>query len=187
MASTADIRNGLCINFNHDIFQIIEFLHVKPGKGAAFVRCKLKSLTTGKVLDHTFPSGTSLEDVRVERRNYQYLYPDEFGLNFMNNETFEQVIIPDGMIDGQELLKEGQDVEILFHAETEKPLTCELPVHIVLEITDAEPGVKGNTATNASKNATLETGATIQVPLFVNPGEKIKIDTRNKSYIERVK
>ena len=187
MASTSDIRNGLCINFNHDFWQITEFLHVKPGKGNAFVRCKLKSLTTGKVLEHTFPSGATLDDVRVERRTYQFLYPDEFGFNFMNNETFEQVSIPEDMVDGKELMKEGQEVEILFHAETEKPLMCELPAHIVLEVIDAEPGVRGNTATNATKNATVETGAIIQVPLFVDAGEKIKVDTRTKSYIERVK
>jgi elongation factor P len=187
MASTADIRNGLCIDFNHDIWQFIEFLHVKPGKGNAFVRSKLKSLTTGKVVEHTFPSGATLNEVRVERRTYQFLYPDEFGYNFMNNETFEQVSIPEAMIDGKQFLKEGQEVEILLHADTERPLICELPTHITLEIIEAEPGVKGNTATNASKNATLETGANIQVPLFVEPGDKIKIDTRTKSYVERVK
>jgi elongation factor P len=187
MASTSEIRNGLCIDFNHDIWQIIEFLHVKPGKGNAFVRSKLKSLTTGKVLEHTFPSGATLNEVRVERRVYQYLYMDEFGYNFMNVETFEQVSIPEVMIDGTQFLKEGQEVEILLKADDEKPLLCELPAHIVLEIIDSEPGVKGNTATNASKNATLETGAGIQVPLFVNIGDKIKIDTRTKSYVERVK
>ena len=187
MASTADIRNGLCIDFNHDIWQFVEFLHVKPGKGNAFVRSKLKSLTSGKVVEHTFPSGATLNEVRVERRVYQFLYPDEFGFNFMNNETFEQVSIPEDMIDGKQFLKEGQEVEILFHADTERPLLCELPTHIVLEVIEAEPGVKGNTATNATKNATLETGATIQVPQFVDAGEKIKIDTRTKSYVERVK
>jgi elongation factor P len=187
MATTADIRNGLCIDMNNDIWQIIDFQHVKPGKGNAFVRTRIKSLTTGKVLDNTFPSGHTIYPVRIERRTYQFLYRDETGYHFMNNETFDQVTLDDDMVEGKEFYKEGQEIDILFHAETEKPLFCELPAHIVLEITYAEPGVKGNTATNAYKNATLETGASIQVPLFVDAGDKIKIDSRTFEYIERVK
>ena len=187
MANTADIKKGLCIDLNNDIWQIVDFQHVKPGKGNAFVRTKLKSLTTGKVLENTFPSGATINPVRVERRTYQYLYHDETGYNFMNNETFDQVTLDEDMVEGKEFFKEGQEIDILFHAETEKPLFCELPPHIVLEVTFAEMAVKGNTSTNAFKNATVETGATIQVPLFVEEGDRIKIDTRTFEYVERVK
>lgn len=187
MATTADMRNGLCLEMNNDVWQVVEFLHVKPGKGNAFVRTKLKSLTTGKVVENTFSSGSNLDVVRVERRTCQFLYSDEYGMHFMNNETFDQVTLNNEMVEGREFIKEGQEVDILFHSDTEKPLLCELPAHIILAITFAEPGVKGNTATNAYKNATVETGANIQVPLFVEEGDKIKIDTRTLSYIERVK
>lgn len=187
MASTADIRNGLCIEFNHDLFQIIEFQHVKPGKGAAFVRTKLKSLNTGKVLDHTFPSGHKITTARIERRPYQYLYQDDMGYHFMNLETFEQIQLQENLVNAPQFLKEEQEVEILFHAEKEIPLVCELPQHVVMEITYTEPGVKGDTATNVTKPATVETGAEVKVPLFVEQGEKIKIDTTTGSYMERVK
>ena len=187
MASTADIKNGLCMVFNHDIYKVIEFLHVKPGKGPAFVRTKLKSLTNGKVVDQTFPSGHKLETVRVERRKYQFLYKDGEDCHFMNDETYEQTMIEEKMIDNADLMKEGSYVEILFHADEERPLTIDLPQYITLEVTYTEPGHKGNTATNASKPATVETGAEIRVPIFINEGDKIKIDSRNKSYQERVK
>lgn len=187
MATTSDIRNGLCIHHNNDIFSIVEFQHVKPGKGNAFVRTKLKSLTTGKVLDHTFPAGHKIDEVRVERRNYQYLYKDEFGFHFMNNDTYEQISIDGAMIDRAELLKDGSEVEILIQADNELPLTVDLPQHIILEVTYTEPGVRGDTATNASKPATVETGAEIRVPLFINAGDRVKIDTRTGMYLERVK
>jgi elongation factor P len=160
---------------------------VKPGKGAAFVRTKLKSLTTGRVIDNTFPAGHKIDDVRVERRKYQFLYQDEMGYNFMDNETYDQVSIKEAMLERPDLLKEGMDIEILFHAEKDLPLTADLPPHIILEITDAEPGVRGDTATNVTKNATVETGANIKVPIFINVGDKIKIDTRTGEYLERVK
>jgi len=187
MASTADIKNGLCMVFNHDIYKVVEFLHVKPGKGPAFVRTKLKSLTNGKVVDQTFPSGHKLDVVRVERRKYQFLYKDGEDCHFMNDETYEQVMIEGKMIDNGDLMKEGSYVEILFHADEERPLTIDLPQYIVLEVTYTEPGQKGNTATNASKPATVETGAEIKVPIFINEGDKIKIDSRTRSYHERVK
>lgn len=187
MASTADIKNGLVIEFNNGLWSITEFLHVKPGKGAAFVRTKLKNLQTGKVLDHTFPSGTKLVTARVERRQYQFLYKDDTGYNFMNNETFEQVSLQEHLIDSPEFLREGDTVEVLVRAETEEFLTVELPQFVELEVTYTEPGVKGNTATNASKPATVETGAEINVPIFINQGEKIKVDTKQKAYVERVK
>lgn len=187
MATTADFRNGLCIEFNNDLYTIVEFQHVKPGKGGAFVRTKLKNLKTGKILPNTFNAGVKINIARVERRPYQYLYKDESGYHFMHGETFEQTFIPEDIINAPELLKEGQEVEIVFHADTETPLQCELPPFVELEIVYSEPGVKGDTATNTLKPATLETGAIVNVPLFIETGEKIKVDTRDKSYSERVK
>jgi len=187
MANTSEIRNGLCIDFNNDIWSVVEFQHVKPGKGAAFVRTKLKSLTSGKVVDNTFSAGHKIDIVRVERRKYQYLYKDDYGLNFMDNETFEQTTIDAKMIDNAHLLKEGGDVEILFHAAKEIPLQVELPQYIVFEVTYTEPGVRGDTATNATKPATVENGAEIKVPLFINEGDKVKVNTKDGSYVERVK
>ena len=187
MASTSDIKNGLCFVYNNDIYTVVEFQHVKPGKGAAFVRTKMKSMTNGRVLENNFPSGHKIDVVRVERRKSQYLFQDESGFNFMDNESFEQFSIPEEMSENSKLMKEGTEAEILFHAEKELPLTVELPLHVVLKIVYTEPGLKGDTATNAMKNATLETGAEIRVPLFVNEGDLIKIDTRTNSYIERAK
>jgi elongation factor P len=187
MATTADIRNGLCIKFNNDIYKIIEFLHVKPGKGPAFVRTKLKSLTNGKVLDNTFSAGHKIEEVRVETHTFQFLYAEGNDFHFMNNETFEQITLNKNVLDAPDLLKEGTNVMIQINAETEAPLSVDMPASIVLEVTYAEPGVKGNTATNATKPATVETGATVNVPLFINEGDKIKIDTATGNYMERVK
>ncbi len=188
MASTSDIKNGLTINYNGQLFTIIEFLHVKPGKGPAFVRTKLKNIKTGKVIDNTFNAGTKIETVRIERRPYQYLYKDDMGYNFMNTETFDQIPIDPAMIQNVDLMKEGQKIEINFHTETETPLTAELPAAVELEITYTIPGEKGNTASStAQKPATVETGAEIMVPLFINEGDVIKIDTKSRSYSERVK
>lgn len=187
MASTSDIKNGMTIHFNNDLYTFIEFLHVKPGKGAAFVRSKLRSVTTGKVLDNTFPSGAKIEEVRIEHRNYQYLYKDESGYHFMNNDTYEQIFIDEKLINGAPFLKEGQMCEIVFHADEERPLYCDLPARVELLVTYTEPGLKGDTATNATKPAKLETGAEIRVPLFINEGDMIRVDTRDGSYSERVK
>ncbi len=187
MANTSDIRNGLCLDYNHDIFSVVEFQHVKPGKGNAFVRTKLKSLTTGKVIDNTFPAGHKIKVVRVERRKFQFLYSDATGYHFMDNETYEQITIEEKMIENAKLLKEGLQIEILFHAEKEIPLTIDLPQYIELAVTYTEPGVKGDTATNAHKPATLETGAEVKVPLFINVDDVIKVDSRTNSYVERVK
>ncbi len=187
MATTADIRNGLVMSFNNDLFQIIEFQHVKPGKGNAFVRTKIKSLTSGKVIDNTFTSGASIFPVRVERRKYQFLYQDEMGFNFMDNETFDQISLPEKLIESADLMKEGQEVEILMNTENEAPLTCELPPFVELEITYAEPGIKGDTANNPRKPVNVSTGARIMVPMFIEQGEKIKVDTRTREYVERVK
>ncbi|WP_396589964.1 elongation factor P [Allomuricauda sp. R78024] len=187
MASTSDIRKGLCIKYNHDIFKIIEFLHVKPGKGPAFVRTKLKSVTTGKVIDNTFSAGHKIEDVRVETRSYQYLYAEGDTFHFMNTDDYNQISLEKSSLDAPDLLKEGQVVTILFNTEDSMPLSVDMPASVILEVTHAEPGVKGNTATNATKPATVETGARINVPLFINEGDKIKVDTEKGAYMERVK
>jgi elongation factor P len=170
-----------------ELYTIVEFQHVKPGKGPAFVRTKLKNLTTGKVISHTFDAGVKVDIARVERRPYQFLYKDDTGYHFMHSQTYEQVYITEDLINAPAFLKDGQDVEIVFHADTETPLYCELPPFVVLEITYTEPGMRGNTATNTLKDATVETGATVKVPLFINAGEKIKVDTRTGVYGERVK
>ena len=188
MATTADIKNGLCLEYNNDLYVIVQFQHVKPGKGAAFVRTKLKSLTTGKVIENTFNAGVKVNTARVERRPYQYLYEDDLGFNFMHMETFEQLRIQKEMIENADLFKEGQEVEVVVHADTESPLSVDLPAFVELEITYSEPGVRGDTSSStALKPATLETGATIMVPIFVEQGETIKVDTRDKSYSERVR
>ncbi len=187
MASTSDIRKGLCIKYNHDIFKIVEFLHVKPGKGPAFVRTKLKSVTTGKVIDNTFSAGHKIDDVRVETRSYQYLYADGDTFHFMNTDDYNQITLEKSSLDSPDLLKEGQVVTILFNTEDSMPLSVDMPASVILEVTHTEPGVKGNTATNATKPATVETGARINVPLFINEGDKIKVDTEKGAYVERVK
>ncbi|GMN08816.1 elongation factor P [Croceitalea sp. MTPC9] len=187
MASTSDIRKGLCIKYNHDIYKIIEFLHVKPGKGPAFVRTKLKSVSTGKVIDNTFSAGHKIEDVRVETRSYQYLYPEGDTYHFMNTDDYNQITLQKETLDAPDLLKEGEVVKVLFNTEDSMPLSVEMPASVILEVTESEPGVKGNTATNATKPATVETGARINVPLFINEGDKIKIDTEKGAYLERVK
>ena len=187
MATTADIRNGLVIEYNDDLFSIVEFQHVKPGKGPAFIRTKLKNLKTGRVIPNTFDSGVRINIARVERRKYQYLYKDDSGYHFMNTETFDQTYIAEDLINAPGFLKEGQEVEILFHADTETALTCELPTYVVLKVTYTEPGFRGNTATNALKVGTVETGATVRIPLFIEAGETIRVDTRSGEYSERVK
>ncbi|MBL6964276.1 MAG: elongation factor P [Bacteroidetes bacterium] len=187
MATTTDFKNGLCIEFNDDLYQIVEFQHVKPGKGPAFVRTKLKGLTNGKVIENTFNAGVKITTARVEKRAFQFLYHDSSGFVFMNMKNFEQINLQEDLVPGHMFLKEGQEIEIVFHAETETPLFTELPAFIELEVTYTEPGVKGDTATNTLKPATLETGTEIPVPLFVDIGDKIKVDTRTNSYSERVK
>ncbi|MGA9269284.1 MAG: elongation factor P [Lutimonas sp.] len=187
MATTSDIKKGLCIVYNNDTYKITEFLHVKPGKGPAFVRTKLKSLTTGKVLDNTFSAGHKIEEVRVETRKYQYLYPEGDTYHFMNTDDYNQISLQKEALDAPDLLKEGEVVTIIIRTSDELPLAVEMPSHVYLEVTHTEPGVKGNTATNATKPATVETGAQVNVPLFINEGDKIKIDTEKGSYMERVK
>lgn len=187
MASTSDIRNGMCINFNSDIYQVVEFLHVKPGKGAAFVRTKLKSVTNGRVLENTFPSGAKLDEVRVEHREYQYLYKEGEQYMFMNNETYEQLAVSESIINAPGFLDEGMTVKIAVRADDELPLTCTLPATVTVEVTYAEPGIKGDTATNTLRPCTVSTGAKVMIPLFVNIGDKIKVNTDTGDYMERVK
>lgn len=187
MATTADFRNGLVIEYNGELHTIVQFQHVKPGKGPAFVRTKLRNMKTGRVLDNTFSSGTKVNVARVERRPYQYLYRDDAGYYFMHLESFEQIHVPEDLIDGHEFLKEGATVEVVYHTDTDTVLSVDIPQFVVVEVTYTEPGLRGDTATNTFKQATIETGGTIMVPLFVSTGDRIKIDTSSRTYIERAK
>ncbi|MCR5115849.1 MAG: elongation factor P [Bacteroidales bacterium] len=188
MATTADFKNGLCIEYNNELWSIVEFQHVKPGKGPAFVRTKLKNLRTGRVLENTFTAGVKIDLANVERRPYQFLYKEGDDMyNFMHVETYEQIAIQKALISNPGLLKEGQTVEVMYDVKTDSPLTCELPPFVELEVTYTEPGVKGDTATNTMKRATVETGAEVFVPLFIETGELIRVDTRTNKYGERVK
>lgn len=188
MATTADFKNGMCLEHNGKLYVLVQFQHVKPGKGPAFVRTKLKNLETGKTIENTFTSGVKINPIRVERRPYQYLYQDDMGFHFMHTQTFDQLALMGDLIENNDLLKEGQEVEMMVHAEEERVLTCELPPFVDLKVTYTEPGIKGDTASStALKPAELETGATINVPLFVNTGEVIRVDTRDRAYSERVR
>ena len=187
MSTTSDIRNGLCIKYNHDIYKIIEFLHVKPGKGPAFVRTKLKSLTSGKVVDNTFSAGHKIDVVRVETNKFQYLYNDSTTYHFMNTDDYNQIELQKSILDAPQLLKEGAHVTVMTNSDDGIALSVDMPASVVLEVTHSEPGIKGNTATNATKHATVETGAKINVPLFINEGDKIKVDTMKGNYQERIK
>ena len=186
-ASTSDFRNGLTIRLNDEIYSIIEFLHVKPGKGGAFVRTKLKGVVSGKVLDKTFRAGETVEAVRVERHPYQFLYQEGDIYHFMHKETFEQIPVPAEKLDRPDFLRENQDVEVVIDAENEEILFAELPGHVVLEVIGTEPGIKGDTAQGGTKSAKLETGVDIQVPLFINEGDLVKVNSREGTYMERVK
>lgn len=188
MASTSDFKNGMCFLFKGDIYTIKSFLHVKPGKGPAFVRTKLRNVKTGRILENTFNSGVKVEEVRVERRPYQFLYRDDMGLNFMNTNTYEQISIAEDMVENNDLMKEGEILEIQFHAEEELPLTADMPEKVQLTVTSTIDGEKGNTASStALKPATVETGAELMVPMFINEGDVIRVSTSDRSYGERVK
>lgn len=187
MITTTDFKTGMCIRHNNDTWQILDFQHVKMQQRRPIVRTRLKNLSTGKVLEVTFSAGDKVDDVRVERRVFQYLYKDESGITLMDQTTYDQITIDPNMLSGSDLIKEGQEVEVLFEAESERPILVELPPFVILEVTYAEPGVRGDTANNVTKLAKVETGAEVAVPLFVNIGEKIKVDTRTRGYVERVK
>ena len=187
MIKSQDIKKGVCIRMDGKLYFCIDFLHVKPGKGNTIMRTTLKDAVSGRVLEKRFNIGESLEDVRVERRPYQYLYLEGEDYIFMNNETFEQVPIAKDLITGVAFMKEGDTVDVVSDADTETILYAEMPVKTVLRVTYTEPGLKGDTATNTLKPATVESGAEVRVPLFIEEGELIEIDTRDGSYQNRVK
>lgn len=186
MADTSDFRNGLIIKFKNDLYSIVEFQHVKPGKGGAFVRTILKNLKSGKVLDNTFRAGENIKIVRVERRKYQYLYREDDFLVCMDNETFEQINVPIEYFGvGVNYLKESEEVNLSFNGN--EIINVEIPIFVNLKVVKTEPGFRGDTATGATKPAKVETGATVSVPLFIEEGNILKIDTRTGDYVERVK
>jgi len=187
MASTADISRGMIIKLDGSLYSIVDFGENKTARAAAKVWAKLKGVDNSRSIEKTWNSGDSIFPVRVERKNFQYLYKDDTGYNFMDNETFEQIAIQENLVDAPQFLKEGQEVAVLINTETELPMSAELPDKIVLKVTYSEPGVRGDTATRTLKQATVETGATVNVPLFVNEGELIRINTKTGEYVERVK
>jgi elongation factor P len=184
--TTADISNGLCFKMDSHVYKVIEFLHVKPGKGPAFVRTKLKNLNNGKIIDKTFNSGVGIDVVRIETREYQFLFKDD-QYNFMNLEDFEQISIAEEMINAPKFLKEGMKCIVLFNTEDEMAMSCDLPQYVEYEVVYTEPGLKGDTATNAMKPAKLDIGVEVRVPLFINEGDTVKVDTSTGLYHERVK
>ena len=187
MINSQDVKNGVCIRMDGRLYFVIEFLHVKPGKGNTIMRVKFKDVVDGRVIERRFNIGEKLEDVRVERRPYQYLYQEGADYIFMNQETYDQIPIAHDLITGVEFLKEGMVVDVVSDASSDTVLFAELPTKVELKVTYTEPGLKGDTATNTLKPATLETGAEIRVPLFINEGETIRVDTRDGSYCERVR
>jgi elongation factor P len=187
MATTADFRNGLCLQLRGELYTLVSFQHVKPGKGGAFVRTKLKSLLSGKVIDNTFQAGVKVGIVRVERRACQFLYKVHEVYHFMDSATFDNIVLSTAEISAPQLLREGQEVNLLFHTEENRPIHCELPPFVFLRVQYTEPGCKGDTVTKATKPATLETGAQLQVPLFIQIKDVLKVDTRTHTYVERQK
>ena len=187
MINSQDIKKGTAIRMDGGIWVCIEFQHRKPGKGNTVMNTKLKNVTDGRVLDRTFQVGLKLEDVRIERRPYQYLYKDGEDYIFMNQETYDQAPIAKDLVTGVDFMKESDIVEVVSDADTETVLFAEMPVKTVLRVTHSEPGIKGDTATNATKPATLETGVEIRVPLFINEGDLVQVDTRDGSYLQRMK
>jgi len=185
MADTSDFRNGMVIKFKNDLYKIVEFLHVKPGKGGAFVRSTLKNIFTGQQIENTFRAGEKIEEVRIVAKQMQFLYNDNDLYYFMDNENYEQIPVNREVL-GENLrfLKENQQVKLLFNEE--KPIDSEMPIHVELAVENTDPGVRGDTASGGTKPATLETGYVLQVPLFINEGEILKIDTRTGEYVERV-
>lgn len=187
MATTADIRSGLILKIDNSLYTVIEFGQNKTARAAAKVWAKLKGVDNSRTIEVTWNSGETIFPVRVEKKPYQFLYKDDSGYSFMDNETFEQITVNEEMIDAPRFLKEGQEVSVLINGETDQPMGVELPDKIVVLVTYSEPGVKGDTATRTLKPATVETGATVNVPLFVNEGELIRINTKTGDYVERVK
>lgn len=183
--STADFKNGICIEFNGKLMTIVEFQHVKPGKGGAFVRTKLRDIKTGRIIDNTFNAGVKVEQVRLDNKTMQYLYNDGADFYFMDNETFEQVAIPSDIVgDAAQWMKENDSATLLYAAE--ELISIEPQMFVELEVSETDPGFKGDTVQGGSKPATLETGAIIQVPMFINPGDVLQVDTRDGRFIKRV-
>ena len=187
MANTSDISRGLIIKLDGSLYTVIEFGENKTARAAAKVWAKLKGVDNARTIEKTWNSGDTIYPVRVERKDYQFLYKDDTGYNFMDNETFEQLVVNENMVDAPQFLKEGQEVSVLINTETELPMSVELPDKIVTRITYSEPGLRGDTATRTLKQATVETGATVMVPLFVNEGDVIRVNTKTGDYLERVK
>lgn len=187
MANTADISRGLILKLDGSLYSVVEFGENKTARAAAKVWAKLKGVDNNRSIEKTWNSGDTIYPVRVERKTFQFLYKDDSGYNFMDTETFEQLALEEHMVDAPQFLKDGQEVSVLVNTETEQPMNVELPDKIVLQVTYSEPGVKGDTATRTLKAATVETGATVMVPLFVNEGELIRINTKSGEYVERVK
>ena len=184
-ANTSDIKNGMVLNHNNGLWQIVEFLHVKPARPP--LSGPAEKHRNWKVVDHTFNAGHKIDPVRIETREHQFLYNDDEGYHFMNTDTYEQVRLDKHVISAPQFLKDGTMCLVVFHAEEERPISCDLPSHVELEVTYTEPGVKGDTATNSLKPATVDTGAEVRVPLFINTGDWVKVDTRTGDYTERVK
>lgn len=187
MATTADISRGMIIKIDGSLYSVVEFGQNKTARAAAKVWAKLKGVDNNRTIEQTWNSGENIFPVRVERKPFQYLYKDDTGYNFMDTATFEQVAVQENMVDAPQFLKDGQEVSMLVNTETELPMSVELPDKIVLQVTYTEPGLKGDTATRTLKPATVETGATVNVPLFVNEGELIRVNTKTGEYVERVK
>lgn len=187
MATTADMRSGLILKIDNSLYSVIEFGQNKTARAAAKVWAKLKGVDNNRTIEVTWNSGETIYPVRVEKKSFQFLYKDDSGYSFMDGETFEQITVEERMIDAPAFLKEGQEVSVLINGETELPMGVELPDKIVLMVTYSEPGMKGDTATRTLKPATVETGANVNVPLFVNEGELIRVNTKTGEYVERVK
>ncbi len=187
MATTSDISRGLIVKLDGSLYSVIEFGENKTARAAAKVWAKLKGVDNARTIEKTWNSGETIFPVRVEKKTYQYLYKDETGYNLMDNETFEQIALSENMIDAPQFLKDGSEVFVFVNTETELPINAELPEKIVAKITYCEPGLKGDTATRALKQATIETGAIVNVPLFINEGETIRVNTKTGEYVERVK
>ena len=186
MPSTSDFRPGLVIKYNNELWQIIEFQHVNPGNWRAFVRTKLKNIKSGKVIENRFRAGEAIETIRIERKEFQFLYRDGTGLVFMDKENYEQMSVDDAQVgDGAKFLKDGESVDILFNGS--EITGVEIPITVELKVKETVPGVRGDSANAGTKPAQVETGATVNVPLFVNEGDTVKIDTRTGQYIERIK
>lgn len=187
MANTADISRGMILKLDGNLYSVVEFGENKTARAAAKVWAKLKGVDNNRSIEKTWNSGDTIYPVRVEKKSFQFLYKDDTGYNFMDNETFEQIAIAEHLVDAPQFLKDGQEVGVLINTETELPMSVELPDKIVVLVTYSEPGIKGDTATRTLKAATVETGATVMVPLFVNEGELIRINTKTGEYVERVK